>query len=324
MKIGNVEIKSVVSLAPLAGITDRAFREVCRGFGAGYGESEMVSAKALSFNDKKSFELMELSPNEHPCGIQLFGNEPALMANAAKLAKNAGADIIDINMGCPAPKIANNGTGSALMKDPKLCGEIVYAMKNAVDIPVTVKIRKGFDNEHINAVEVASICAQNGADAVIVHGRTRQQYYSGQCDLDIIKAVKQAVDVTVIGNGDVRDIKSAEKMLDYTGCDGVMVARAALGNPWIFKILNEYFDKGIIIEPPRAEKKLEIMRKHIELVCSYKGERMGMLQSRKQIAWYLKGFRGAAGFRNEAGRVTTLEDMYSLIDRVLEAQTNQL
>lgn len=324
MKIGNVEIKSVVSLAPLAGITDRAFREVCRGFGAGYGESEMVSAKALSFNDKKSFELMELSPNEHPCGIQLFGNEPALMANAAKLAKNAGADIIDINMGCPAPKIANNGTGSALMKNPKLCGEIVYAMKNAVDIPVTVKIRKGFDDEHINAVEVASICAQNGADAVIVHGRTRQQYYSGQCDLDIIKAVKQAVDVTVIGNGDVRDIKSAEKMLDYTGCDGVMVARAALGNPWIFKILNGYFDKGIIIEPPRAEEKLEIMRKHIELVCSYKGERMGMLQSRKQIAWYLKGFRGAAGFRNEAGRVTTLEDMYSLIDRVLEAQTNQL
>ncbi len=324
MKIGNVEIKSVVSLAPLAGITDRAFREVCRGFGAGYGESEMVSAKALSFNDKKSFELMELSPNEHPCGIQLFGNEPALMANAAKLAKNAGADIIDINMGCPAPKIANNGTGSALMKNPKLCGEIVYAMKNAVDIPVTVKIRKGFDDEHINAVEVASICAQNGADAVIVHGRTRQQYYSGQCDLDIIKAVKQAVDVTVIGNGDVRDIKSAEKMLGYTGCDGVMVARAALGNPWIFKILNEYFDKGIIIEPPRAEEKLEIMRKHIELVCSYKGERMGMLQSRKQIAWYLKGFRGAAGFRNEAGRVTTLEDMYSLIDRVLEAQTNQL
>lgn len=318
MKIGNVEIKSVACLAPLAGITDRAFREVCRSFGAGYGESEMVSAKALSFSDKKSFSLMELSENEHPCGIQLFGNEPSVMANAAKLAKTAGADIIDINMGCPAPKIANNGTGSALMKNPKLCGEIVYAMKNAVDLPITVKIRKGFDDEHINAVEVAGRCAENGADAVIVHGRTRQQYYSGQCDLGIIKAVKNAVDVPVIGNGDVRDIKSAEKMLRETGCDAVMVARAALGNPWIFQILNEYFEKGNIIQPPSAEDKLKIMREHIELVCSYKGERMGMLQSRKQIAWYLKGFRGAAGFRNEAGRVTTLEDMYSLIDRVLE------
>lgn len=318
MKIGNVEIKSVACLAPLAGITDRAFREVCRSFGAGYGESEMVSAKALSFSDKKSFSLMELSENEHPCGIQLFGNEPSVMANAAKLAKTAGADIIDINMGCPAPKIANNGTGSALMKNPKLCGEIVYAMKNAVDVPITVKIRKGFDDEHINAVEVAGRCAENGADAVIVHGRTRQQYYSGQCDLGIIKAVKNAVDVPVIGNGDVRDIKSAEKMLRETGCDAVMVARAALGNPWIFQILNEYFEKGNIIQPPSAEDKLKIMREHIELVCSYKGERMGMLQSRKQIAWYLKGFRGAAGFRNEAGRVTTLEDMYSLIGRVLE------
>lgn len=322
MKIGNVEIKSVASLAPLAGITDKAFREVCRSFGAGYGESEMVSAKALSFNDKKSKELMELSDNEHPCGIQLFGNEPKLMADAAKLAVKAGADIIDINMGCPAPKIANNGTGSALMKNPKLCGEIVSAMKNAVDVPITVKIRKGFDDEHINAVEVAQICEENGVDAVIVHGRTRQQYYSGQCDLNIIKAVKDSVSVPVIGNGDVKDIKSAEKMLSYTGCDGLMVARAALGNPWIFKILNEYFDKGIITDSPSNEDKLRIMRGHIELVCKYKGERMGMLQSRKQIAWYLKGFRGAAGFRNEAGRVSTLDDMYSLIDRVLEFQNS--
>lgn len=320
MKIGNVEIKSVACLAPLAGITDKAFREVCRSFGAGYGETEMVSAKALSFNDKKSFSLMELSESEHPCGIQLFGNEPALMANAARLAKNEGADIIDINMGCPAPKIANNGTGSALMKNPELCREIVYAMKNAVDTPITVKIRKGFDEEHINAVEVAQACEEGGADAVIVHGRTRQQYYSGKCDLDIIKAVKNAVGIPVIGNGDVKDIKSAEKMLGYTGCDAVMVARAALGNPWVFRILNEYFQKGIITQPPGTEDKLRIMREHIELVCSYKGERMGMLQSRKQIAWYLKGFRGAAGFRDEAGRVATLDDMYRLIERVLEFQ----
>ena len=222
-------------------------------------------------------------------------------------------------MNTPAvSKIANNGSGSALMKNPRLCGEIVYAVKNSVDIPVTVKIRKGFDDEHINAVEVASVCADNGADAVIVHGRTRQQYYSGACDLDIIKAVKNAVSVPVIGNGDVRDVRSAEKMISYTGCDAVMVARAALGNPWIFRTLSDYFDKGIITPPPSAEDKLRIMREHIELVCSYKGEHMGMLQSRKQLAWYLKGFKGAASFRNEAGRVSTLSDMYELIDRVLE------
>jgi tRNA-dihydrouridine synthase B len=317
MKIGNVEIKTPIALAPIAGVTDMAFRQVCRSFGAGYVETEMVSAKALSFNDKKSFELMELAGDEHPCAIQIFGNEPDVMANAAKLAVEKGADIVDINMGCPAPKIANNGSGSALMKNPSLCGEIVQAVKSAVDVPVTVKIRKGFDDETITAVDVAEECEKNGVDAVIVHGRTRQQYYSGQCDLDIIKAVKENVSVTVIGNGDIRDIKSAEKMLDYTGCDGLMIARAALGSPWVFKTLKEYFEKGIIIEPPSPEQRLKIMADHIELVCKYKGEKMGMLQSRKQISWYLKGFRGAAAFRNEAGRVCTLDDMYALIDRVL-------
>ncbi len=317
MRIGNVEIGSKALLAPLAGITDRAFREVCRSFGAGYAETEMVSAKALSFGDKKSFELMQLSENEHPCGIQLFGTEPDVIASSAKLALEAGADIIDINMGCPAPKIAGNGAGSALMKNPALCGEIVAAVKSSVSLPLTVKIRKGFDSDSVNAVEVAKICEHNGADAIIIHGRTRQQYYSGQCDLDIIKAVKSSVNVPVIGNGDVRDIQSAKKMLDYTGCDAVMVARAALGNPWIFRILNEYFEKGNIIRPPEPEERMAVMRSHIELVCKYKGEHMGMLQSRKQIAWYLKGFRGAAAFRNEAGRVETLGDMYGLISRVL-------
>lgn len=318
MKIGNVEINSRIALAPLAGITDMAFRQICGKFGAGYAETEMVSAKALSFNDKKSYELMELSEDEHPRGIQIFGNEPDIMADAAVLAQNRGADIVDINMGCPAPKIVSNGSGSALMKNPKLCGEIVNAVSSAVNIPVTVKIRKGFDDNSITAIDVALACEKNGADAVIVHGRTRSQYYSGQCDLDIIKAVKNAVSVPVIGNGDVKDIKSAEKMFDYTGCDGIMVARAALGNPWVFKILNEYFEKGIINTPPAPEEKMKIMTEHIELVCKYKGERMGMLQSRKQISWYLKGFKGAAALRNEAGRVSTLSDMYALVDRVLQ------
>ena len=322
MKIGNVNINSRIALAPLAGITDMAFRQVCREFGAGYAETEMVSAKALSFDDRKSLELMTLASNEHPCAIQIFGCEPDIMAQAAKTAEKMGADIVDINMGWPAPKIANNGSGSALMKTPELCGEIVKAVSQAVDIPVTVKIRKGFDDNTVTAVEVAGICEKNGADAVIVHGRTRSQYYSGQCDLDIIKNVKNAVSIPVIGNGDIKDIKSAEKMFNYTGCDGIMIARAALGKPWIFKTLKEYFDKGIIIEPPDNADKLKIMTEHIELVCKYKGEKMGMLQSRKQIAWYLKGFKGAAGFRNEAGRVSTLDDMYKLVDKVLKTIGN--
>ena len=318
MKIGNIDFQSKVFLAPLAGITDMAFRRVCKSFGAAYSETEMVSAKALSFGDKKSFELMKIADDEHPCGVQLFGSEPEIIASSAKLAVESGADIIDINMGCPAPKVANNGCGSALMKNPALCGEIVGAVKNAVDVPVTVKIRKGFDKTAPNAVEVAKICEQNGADAITVHGRTRDQYYSGQCDLDIIKQVKENVSIPVIGNGDIRDIKSAERMFDYTACDAVMVARAALGNPWIFKILTEYFEKGIIISEPNSEDKLRIMREHIELVVKYKGEYMGMLQSRKHIAWYLKGFKDAAKFRNEAGTLSTLDDMYSLIDRVLK------
>lgn len=320
MKIGNLEIDSKAFLAPLAGITDKAFREICQDYGAGYCETEMVSAKALSFGDKKSFELMEISDNNHPCGIQLFGNDPEIMAQGAKLAVSAKADVIDINMGCPAPKVANNGCGSALMKDPELCGRIVYDIKNAVDIPVTVKIRKGFDDDSVNAVQVAKLCADNGADGIIVHGRTRKQYYSGTCDLDIIKQVKESVSVPVIGNGDVKDIKSAEKMLSYTGCDGVMVARAALGAPWIFKILKEYFSTGNIINPPSNEDKLKVMINHIGRICHYKGEYMGVLQSRKHMAWYLKGFKGAAGFRNEAGKVSTLEDVYKLAQRVLESQ----
>lgn len=317
MKIGDIQFKSKFFLAPLAGITDMAFRQVCKSFGAAYSETEMVSAKALSFSDKKSFELMTIAPDEYPCGIQLFGCEPEIIASSAKLAVKAGADIIDINMGCPAPKVANNGCGSALMKKPELCGEIVKAVKNSVDVPVTVKIRKGFDSA--NAVEVAEICEENGVDAVIIHGRTRAQYYSGQCDLDIIKQVKQSVSVPVIGNGDVRGIRSAERMLSYTGCDAVMIARAALGKPWIFKELTEYFDKGIITPELSNENKLNIMRKHIELVVKYKGEYMGMLQSRKQIAWYLKGFKDAAKFRNEAGRLSTLDEMYDLIERVLKS-----
>ncbi len=315
MNIGNVKIDGYVALAPMAGVADRAFREMCMDFGACYCVSEMVSSKGISYNSEKSAQLMELSDKEHPCAVQIFGNEPATMAQAAQFALKYKPEIIDINMGCPAPKISGNGSGAALMKDPVLCGEIVKAVCDTVDIPVTVKIRKGFDDENINAVEVAQICEQNGASAITVHGRTRAQYYSGVCDLDVIKNVKSSVSVPVIGNGDVTDFESAEKMYEYTLCDLIMVGRAALGNPWVFSNINAYFKGGQVVTPTLSQK-LDVMKKHIEKLCSYKDEYIGMRESRAHIPHYLKGFNGAAKFRNEACKVSTLSDMYALINKV--------
>lgn len=315
MKIGNVEINGYACLAPMAGVADRAFRELCREFGAGYAVSEMVSSKGISYNSKKSAELMVLGEDEHPCGVQIFGSEPCTMAQAAQFAMQYHPDIIDINMGCPAPKISTNGSGSALMKDPRLCGEIVKAVSSAVEVPVTVKLRKGFDDTMINAVEVACICEQNGAQAITVHGRTRQQYYSGSADLDIIRQVKNAVSVPVIGNGDVCSAQDAKHMYDVTGCDMVMVGRASLGDPWIFSRINSFFENGSAEPLVSIEDRLSVMKRHIELMCRYKGEYIGMKEARKHIAYYLKGFKGAATLRNEACRVSTLDDMYRLVDK---------
>ncbi len=315
MKIGNVNIDGYVALAPMAGVADKAFRELCMDFGACYCVSEMVSSKGISYNSEKSAQLMELSEKEHPCAVQIFGNEPSTMAQAAQFALRYSPEIIDINMGCPAPKISSNGSGAALMKDPKLCGEIVKAVTQAVDIPVTVKIRKGFDDDNINAVKVAQICEENGASCITVHGRTKAQYYSGVCDLEIIRDVKHNVSVPVIGNGDVCDYQSAVKMYEYTGCDLVMVGRASLGNPWVFSNINAYFN-GSQIVTPTLNQKLDVMKKHIEKLCEYKGEYIGMRESRAHIPHYLKGFNGAAKFRNEACKVSTLSDMYALINKV--------
>lgn len=234
VKIGNVEFKSCAVLAPMAGVTDRAYRELCVEFGAAYCVSEMVSSKALSFNSKKSEELMEISDYERPCGIQIFGDDPKCMADAAIHSMENKPDIIDINMGCPAPKISSNGSGSALMKNPQLCGEIVKAVMSTVDVPVTVKIRKGWNNSAVNAVEVAKICEQAGAAAITVHGRTREQYYKPPVDYDIIKEVSNAVSIPVIANGDITSAQKAKEVMDYTGCRLVMIGRATLGNPWIF------------------------------------------------------------------------------------------
>lgn len=321
LNIGGVSLKSHAVLAPMAGVSDRAYRELCVRFGAAYCVSEMVSSKALSFNSKKSEELMEISDLERPCGIQIFGDDPKCMADAAKHALENKPDIIDINMGCPAPKISSNGSGSALMKNPRLCGEIVKAVTAVTDIPVTVKIRKGWDDDSVNAVEVAKICESAGAAAITVHGRTRQQYYKPPVDYDIIKAVRESVSVPVIANGDIDSAEKAKEVMDITGCDLVMIGRATLGNPWIFSQINAYLEKpNVKIHTPDLEERLGVMIEHIGKMVEYKGEHMAMLQARKLVVGYFKGMKGAAALRNEAGKIKTLDDLYELRQKALSLQ----
>lgn len=321
LNIGGVPLKSHAVLAPMAGVSDRAYRELCVRFGAAYCVSEMVSSKALSFNSKKSEELMEVSDLERPCGIQIFGDDPKCMADAAKHALENKPDIIDINMGCPAPKISSNGSGSALMKNPRLCGEIVKAVTAVTDIPVTVKIRKGWDDDSVNAVEVAKICESAGAAAITVHGRTRQQYYKPPVDYDIIKAVRESVSVPVIANGDIDSAERAKEVMDITGCDLVMIGRATLGNPWIFSQINAYLENpNVKIHTPDLEERLGVMIEHIGKMVEYKGEHMAMLQARKLVVGYFKGMKGAAALRNEAGKIKTLDDLYELRQKALSLQ----
>lgn len=321
LNIGGVPLKSHTVLAPMAGVSDRAYRELCVRFGAAYCVSEMVSSKALSFNSKKSEELMEISDLERPCGIQIFGDDPKCMADAAKHALENKPDIIDINMGCPAPKISSNGSGSALMKNPRLCGEIVKAVTAVTDIPVTVKIRKGWDDDSVNAVEVAKICESAGAAAITVHGRTRQQYYKPPVDYGIIRAVRESVSVPVIANGDIDSAERAKEVMDITGCDLVMIGRATLGNPWIFSQINAYLENpNVKIHTPDLEERLGVMIEHIGKMVEYKGEHMAMLQARKLVVGYFKGMKGAAALRNEAGKIKTLDDLYELRQKALSLQ----
>ena len=323
MKIGNIELPKYAALAPMAGVGDRAMREISREFGAVWTVGEMTSSKGLSYGSKKSAELLEINEAERPCAVQLFGSEPEVMAEAAKMALQYKPDAIDINFGCPVPKIAGNGGGSALMKDPELAGRIVRAVADAVYIPVTVKFRAGWDNEHLNAVEFACICEANGASALTVHGRTRTQMYAPPVNWDIIRQVKEAVSVPVIGNGDVVSPESAKALYEQTGCDLVMVGRGAMGNPWIFRRIAHYMETGELLPEPTPEERMAILKKHIELLCKYKGEYTGMREARKHSSWYIKGMRGAAEFRRECGELTTPEDLENLIDRVLLASENE-
>ena len=314
LKIGNVELKNPYILAPMAGVTDLPFRLLCKEQGAGLLCMEMISAKAIQYNNRNTKALLEIHPDEEPVSLQLFGSDPEVISEIAKRIEELPFAILDINMGCPVPKIVRNGEGSALMNQPKLVHEIVSKTVKAIQKPVTVKIRKGFNDESINAVEIAKIIEDAGAAAVAVHGRTREQYYSGKADWDIIRQVKEAVSIPVIGNGDVVSGESALAMMHETGCDGVMIGRGAQGNPWIFSELVEYEKTGVMPERPSNEELKDMMLRHARLQIQYKGEYLGIREMRKHVSWYTTGLKNSAKLRGEINAVESYEELLKLLD----------
>lgn len=317
MKLGKIELDSrSAGLAPMAGVADMAFREICVEYGATYVVSEMVSSKGLTMCDRKSRKLLVLSDKERPAAAQIFGCDPKIMAQSAVSCLDFQPDVIDINMGCPAPKIAGNGGGSALLKNPKLAGEIIKEVVNAVDIPVTVKIRIGWDKDSINAVEMAKIAEQAGASALTVHGRTREQMYAPPVDVGTIADVKRSVSIPVIANGDIVDGLSAAKMLEETGCDYLLVGRGALGRPWVFSQISAYLKYERILPEPPVSERMRVMIKHIERICEYKGEKVGIKEARKHAAWYIKGMRGAAAYRQQIGMLSSIEQLHELAYKI--------
>ena len=316
LKIGNVLLKNNLILAPMAGGTDLPFRLLCKEQGAGLICTEMVSAKAIYFKNKNTESLMEIDERERPVSLQLFGSEPDLMAEIARQIEPRNFDILDINMGCPVPKVVNNGEGSALMKNPKLVHEIVSKVSKAIQKPVTVKIRKGFTEDSVNAVEIAKILEDAGAAAVAVHGRTREQYYSGQADWEIIRKVKEAVSIPVIGNGDVDSPQKAEALVKETGCDGIMIGRAVQGNPWLFSRILHYQQTGELLPGPGMEEIKEMILRHAKMQLEYKGNYTGMREMRKHVAWYTTGMPHSASVRRMVNEVESYEQLEELVSRM--------
>lgn len=314
LTIGNVTLENNLILAPMAGVTDLPFRLLCKEQGAGLLCTEMISAKAIHFKNKNTKSLMRILPEERPVSLQLFGSEPDLMAEIATQIEDEPFDILDINMGCPVPKVVNNHEGSALMKNPKLVGEIVSKMASAIKKPLTVKIRKGFTEDSVNAVEIAKIIEASGAAAIAVHGRTREQYYAGKADWDIIRQVKEAVSIPVIGNGDINSPESAKRLIEETGCDGIMIGRAARGNPWIFDRINRFLETGIKEAEPGVQEVKEMILKHARLQIQYKGEYTGMREMRKHVAWYTAGMPHSASVRRQVNEVETYEQLEQLVE----------
>lgn len=313
-RIGNVKLDGNIVLGPMAGVTDLPFRMLCKEQGADLVYTEMVSAKGIQFNNKNTENLLYINEEERPAALQLFGSDPDILSETAKRIEERNFDILDINMGCPVHKVVNNGEGSALMKNPKLIGEIVRKVSSAIKKPVTVKIRKGFSEDNINTIEVAKIAEENGAAAVAVHARTREQYYSGKADWSIIRAVKEAVSIPVIGSGDVFSPEDAKQMIEQTNCDAIMLARGTRGNPWLFAQIKAYLEKGVLIPKPAFQEVKEMILRHAALSVDYKGLYTGIREMRKHVAWYTTGYPGSAKLRNRVNEINSMEDLEQLLE----------